>query len=132
MTTITSQCAARSVEVIKVFSSEFPGVHFPRHIYANAYPARIFPFRHLISPSLLFSLSARLFLFFIVFFSRSISYIRLYVRVKSCTPAMHPPPLPPPALTTVNVLVAVCIYLYCTNKCRYVRTNCLRTPETRV
>lgn len=71
---VASKRAARSTEVMKVFSSKFPSVHFPRRVYANAHPA-IIPFSRLISPSLscssslsfsahLLSLSLTLYLFF--------------------------------------------------------------------
>lgn len=99
-TTVTSKREARSTEVMKVFSSEFPGVHFPRRVYANTHPARIpsstpplslFPFLSLRSlppprPAVYYltlflsrcRLSVSIFL--------SIS-IYIYVQVKSCLPA---------------------------------------------
>lgn len=66
------------VEIMKVFSSKFPGVHFPRYVYANVHPARI-PF----SSSYLY-ISFSLFHFS---FSFPRFYIHVRVQVKSCTPA---------------------------------------------
>lgn len=91
---------------MKVFSSEFPGVYFPRRVYANTHPARIlFSLSYLsIFPFLSVCSSIFIFIFISLFLSL---YLSMTEHASQKLFSCRTPPLTLP----VNVLaVYICVY----------------------